>query len=159
MPVIHFAVTSVEQQYEHRVDEVLLADCVRHALESVGAQEPRSVSVVVTDTRRVRRLNRRFRGLDEATDVLSFNTDFPGLTGPDGAAELGEIVIALPVAARGARERGVELADELALLTVHGVLHLLGHDHETPPEDAEMRELERAALLRVGRPQAARPAL
>ena len=51
---------------------------------------------------------------------------------------------------------GVELADELALLTVHGVLHLLGHDHETPPEDAEMRELERAALLRVGRPQAAR---
>ena len=59
-------------------------------------------------------------------------------------------------AVRGARERGVELADELALLTVHGVLHLLGHDHETPPEDAEMRELERAALLRVGRPQAAR---
>ena len=81
------------------------------------------------------------------------------MIGPDGAAELGEIVIALPVAARGARERGVELADELALLTVHGVLHLLGHDHETPPEDAEMRELERAALLRVGRPQAARPAL
>ena len=159
MPAAHVAFITVEQQYEHRVDEALLADCVRHALESVGVQEPRSVSVLVTDTRRVRRLNRRFRGLDEATDVLSFNTDFPGLTGPDGAAELGEIVIALPVAARGARERGVELADELALLTVHGVLHLLGHDHETPPEDAEMRELERAALLRVGRPQAARPAL
>ncbi len=156
MPVIHFVVTSVEQRYEHRVDDALLADCVCHALESVGVQEPRIVSVVVTDTRRVRRLNRRFRGLDEATDVLSFNTDFPGLVGPDGAAELGEIVIALPVAARGARERGVELADELALLTVHGVLHLLGHDHETPSDDAEMRELERAALLRVGRPQAAR---
>ena len=131
---------------------------MRQTLASRRLRTGRVVGVVVTDSRRVRRLNRRYLGIDEATDVLSFNTDFAGLARPDGAKELGEIVIALPVAARGARERGVSLEDELALLTVHGVLHLLGFDHETRREDAEMRELERTALRRVGRAAAARAA-
>lgn len=117
------------------------------------------VSVQLTDSRTIRRLNRRFRGEDAATDVLSFNTDFDELVRPDGAAELGELVIAIPVAQRGANERGLSLDDELALLTVHGVLHLLGYDHETDAEDAEMRELERVALTQAGRASAARPPL
>ena len=116
----------------------------------------RVVSVRVTDSRTVRRLNRRFRGEDSATDVLSFNTDFDGLRLPDGSEELGEIVIALPVAARGARERSLALSEELALLVVHGTLHLLGFDHEEPAEDREMKELERVALRRVGMESAAR---
>ncbi len=155
----HIVAVSIDAVYEHRCDAALLADCVRAALASQRLRKPRAVGVAVTDSRRVRRLNRRFRGIDEATDVLSFNTDFPAISRPDGARELGEIVIALPAAARGARARGLPLADELALLTVHGVLHLLGHDHETPREDAEMRRLERGALHRIGRPQAARPPL
>ena len=110
----------------------------------------------MTDSRTVRRLNRRFRGEDSATDVLSFNTDFDGLRRPDGSSELGEIVIALPVAARGARERNVSLEQELALLTVHGTLHLLGFDHESPSEDTQMKELERVALRRAGMESAAR---
>ena len=117
------------------------------------------VSVHLTDSRTVRRLNRRFRGEDVATDVLSFNTDFDELIRPDGASELGELVIAIPVAQRGANERGLPLDDELALLTVHGVLHLLGYDHETDAEDAEMRVLERVALQAAGRASAARPPL
>ena len=152
----HVVDVSIGAAYEHRVDYALLDLCVRETLASRRLRSPRIVGVAVTDSRRVRRLNRRWRGEDEATDVLSFNTDFPGLARPDGALELGEIVIALPVAARGARARGVELADELALLTAHGVLHLLGYDHETPNEDLHMRELERTALARAGRPQAAR---
>ena len=132
---------------------------MRATLASQRLRKPRAVGVAVTDSRRVRRLNRRFRGIDEATDVLSFNTDFPAISRPDGARELGEIVIALPARPRAARARaGLPLADELALLTVHGVLHLLGHDHETPREDAEMRRLERAALHRIGRPQGRPPA-
>lgn len=152
----HIVNVSIDPAYALRVDADLLDACVRETLASRRLRTPRIVGVAVTDTRRVRRLNRRWRGLDEPTDVLSFNTDFPGLGRPDGAQELGELLIALPVAARGARERGVALADELALLTVHGVLHLLGYDHETPTEGAQMRELERVALTRVGRPQAAR---
>ena len=152
----HIVNFSIDPVYAHRVDAALLDACVRETLASRRLRTPRIVGVAITDTRRVRRLNRRWRGLDEPTDVLSFNTDFPGLARPDAAQELGELVIALPVAARGARERGVALADELALLAVHGVLHLLGHDHETPAEDVTMRELERSALARVGCPQAAR---
>ena len=153
----HIVDIAIDARYAHRADADLLDACVRETLASRRLRTPRIVGVVVTDSRRVRRLNRRWRGEDAPTDVLSFNTDFPGLARPDGALDLGEIVIALPVAARGARQRQVQLADELALLTVHGTLHLLGHDHETPAEDAQMRRLERLALTRVNRPQAARP--
>ena len=119
---------------------------------------PRAVSVTLTDSRTLRRLNKRHLGDDMATDVLSFNTDFPGLRRPDGVQELGAIVIAAPVAARGARARGVSMEEELALLTVHGTLHLLGFDHEHRAEDVRMRRLERAALRRMGREGAARQA-
>lgn len=152
----HIVEISIDPAYARRADRALLDACVRETLASRRLRTPRIVGVAVTDSRRIRRLNRRWRGEDAATDVLSFNTDFPGLARPDGALELGEIVIALPVAARGARRRGVELADELALLSVHGTLHLLGYDHETRSEDAAMRQLERAALIRAARPQAAR---
>ncbi len=142
--------------YARRVNAELLRDAVRCALDSRRLRKPRAVSISVTDSRRMRALNRRYLGDDEATDVLSFNTDFAGLTRPDGVGELGTIVIALPVASRGARARGVGVEDELALLAVHGTLHLLGFDHESRREDAAMRKMERSALLRLGRPEAAR---
>ncbi len=152
----HIVELLVDSAFVHRVDVDALDRCVRETLASRKLRIARVVAVRVTDSRTVRRLNRRFRGEDSATDVLSFNTDFDGLRRPDGAAELGEIVIALPVAARGARERGVLLLEELALLTVHGTLHLLGFDHEEPAEDARMRALERVALRRAGLESAAR---
>ena len=155
----HQVHVAVDAPYTHRCDAGSVRACVRAALESRNVKIPRVVSVRITDSRTIRRLNRRFRGEDVATDVLSFNTDFEELLRPDGASELGELVIAVPVAQRGANERGVSLDDELALLTVHGVLHLLGYDHETDAEDAEMRELERTALTLVGRVDAARPLL
>ena len=129
---------------------------MQQTLASRRLRIPRVVAVRVTDARTVRTLNRRFRGEDVATDVLSFNTDFDGLRRPDGSADLGEIVIALPVAARGARERAVSLSEELALLTVHGTLHLLGFDHEEAEEEQEMKQLERVALRRAGLESAAR---
>ena len=81
-----------------------------------------SLTVAVTTDARVRALNRRFRGVDKATDVLSFPADEPG--------ELGDVVIARGVATRQARELGHSLATELKVLTLHGLLHLLGYDHE-----------------------------
>ncbi|MXX46731.1 MAG: rRNA maturation RNase YbeY [Chloroflexi bacterium] len=146
----------VDSAFVHRVDVDALERCVQATLGSRRLRIARVVSVRVTDSRTVRRLNRRFRGEDSSTDVLSFNTDFDGLRRPDGAAELGEIVIALPVAARGARERGRTLAEELALLVVHGTLHLLGFDHEQPDEDARMKQMELVALGRAGLASAAR---
>jgi probable rRNA maturation factor len=152
----HHVEVFVDSGVVHRVDVDALERCVRETLASRRLRIPRVVAVRITDSGTMRDLNRRFRGEDRATDVLSFNTDFDGLRRPDGSAELGEIVIGLPVAARGARERNVSLSSELALLTVHGTLHLLGFDHEEPGEDEQMKRLERIALSRVGMANAAR---
>ena len=174
-PVPHRIDVQVDPAYDPRLAPggslhgipALLAGAIRHTLESrnptaaPGGPEdeglPRAVSLRLTDTRTVHRLNKRYLGHDEPTDTLSFNTDIPGLRDPHGVEELGTLIIALPVAARGARSRRVALADELCLLAVHGALHLLGFDHQTPSEDAVMRRMERVALTRLGRRQAARP--
>ncbi len=87
----------------------------------------------------MRRLNREFRKIDRPTDVLSFPADVPGL--------LGDVAIDVPYAARQARRRGHALDREVQLLLVHGVLHLLGHDHET--DGGEMFRRQRRLVSRV----------
>jgi probable rRNA maturation factor len=94
-----------------------------------------SVGVRFAGDRAVRRLNREFRGKDKPTDVLSF----PGEESPEGR-HLGDIVISIPTAERQAASRGAALEDEVRLLLIHGVLHCLGHDHET--DQGEMDRLE-----------------
>jgi len=91
----------------------------------------------------MRTLNRRYRGKDRATDVLSFSLregSFPHVQ-PE---VLGDIVIAVPTAARQAAEAGHPLAREIEFLLVHGLLHLLGYDHERGP--AEARRMKRREL-------------
>ena len=108
------------------------------------------VSVVVTDDDTVRQLNQRFRGVDAATDVLSFRLDTDGfVTPPDSRRQLGELIISYPTAARQADEAGHDVEGELAHLVVHGLLHLIGYDHESPSDRRAMREREDALL---GRP-------
>jgi len=102
------------------------------------------VSVAVVPDARVRVLNRRYRHKNVATDVLSFPAQEPG--------ELGDVVIALGVATRQAADAGHSLATEFRVLALHGLLHLLGYDHER--DDGQMRRLEqrlrRAGGLREG---------
>src|SRR5687768_13250953 len=103
-----------------------------------------SLTVAVTTDARVRALNRRFRGVSKPTDVLSFPADEPG--------ELGDIVIARGVARQQAAAAGHSLSTEFRVLALHGLLHLLGYDHER--DDGEMRRIEqrlrRAGGLREG---------
>ena len=94
-----------------------------------------SVGVRFAGDLTVRRLNRDFRGQDKTTDVLSF----PGDESPEGR-HLGDIVISVPTAERQAAGRGAVLEQEVKLLLLHGVLHCLGHDHET--DKGEMEKLE-----------------
>ena len=122
-----------------------LAARVRHSgrrlLEVLRLAEA-ELSVMLVDDRTMRRLNRRYRGRDRTTDVLSF----PQAEGPAGAPAglLGDVVISVPATRRQARERGVRLAEEGDRLLVHGVLHLLGYDHERSEPDARrMRRRER----------------
>ena len=130
---------------------------------ALDGTEAAQMSLLITDDETVRGLNAQFRGLDEVTDVLSFSADHPGRW--EGAAEppedtggfdfvmppgelspLGEVIVSYPQAQRQADQQGVPLEYELALLVVHGVLHLTGHDHLDPKESALMQSKERTAL-------------
>lgn len=120
--------------------------------------ERAALSVWLAGDTLLRELNRDHRGLDEPTDVLSFPLEegaaddgepFPAP--PDAAAtgaprELGDIAISLESAARQAEAAGRPLARELRHLALHGLLHLLGRDHQTPAEERELRALEERYL-------------
>lgn len=104
------------------------------------------LGVVLTDEKQLRRLNRDFRGIDEATDVLSFGMN---VELPTGHVYLGDVIIAVPVARVQARAAGHDELSELSLLVVHGVLHLLGHDHAGAEERAAMWEAQEEILSRL----------
>lgn len=118
-----------------------------------AAAPPRArgaVSVALVSDARMRRLNREFRGVDRPTDVLSF----PAGPGPGAAGsarrDLGDIAIAVGVARRQAREAGHAFGTEVRLLALHGLLHLLGYDHER--DRGRMRRLEERLRRRAGLP-------
>jgi probable rRNA maturation factor len=99
-----------------------------------------TITVAIVPDARVRALNRKFRGKDKPTDVLSFPSDLRGY--------LGDVVIASGVAARQARQVGHPVGTELRVLALHGLLHLLGYDHEH--DDGRMARLERRLRRRGG---------
>ena len=115
--------------------------------------------MLVTDSKTVHELNRIYRGENEPTDVLSFQTNIgqstapeaPFVNAPDGVNHLGEVVISYPQAVKQARERCLTISQEVALLVVHGTLHLLGYDHESPKEKRVMREKESQILALLER--------
>ncbi len=119
---------------------------VRAALRGRGAAE---LVIRIVDATEGRRLNRRWRGKDRATNVLSFPAGLPvGVALP----LLGDLVICAPVVAREAAEQGKTPAAHWAHLTVHGTLHLLGYDHATEAQAVVMEPLETAILGTLGFP-------
>ena len=106
------------------------------------------VVVLLTDDETVRDLNARFRDKDRPTNVLSFPA--AEMTLPGQAPHLGDLVLAFGVCAAEAETQGKSLADHLSHLTVHGVLHLLGRDHEIEAEAEEMEAEERTILASLG---------
>jgi probable rRNA maturation factor len=100
------------------------------------------VSVLFCADARMRGLNRRYRGKDRPTDVLAFPA------GPGGNGFLGDIVVSIPYAGREARRRSDSRAREVDRLLLHGLLHLMGYDHET--DEGEMETLERRLRRRLG---------
>jgi probable rRNA maturation factor len=111
------------------------------------------LTLTLVDDDEIREINRQHRNVDRPTDVLSFplidgKDDFA--LPPDVPRELGDVVVSYPRAVAQAEEYGHSVGRELAYLVVHGVLHILGHDHEEPGEQAIMRAREEAALAVVG---------
>ena len=143
----HVILVSIAEPFAGSLSEERLAATARRALEAEDAPAC-ELSVTVTDDETVRSLNREYAGEDDVTDVLSFSQregeEF--VSPPEGAPQLGEVVIAYPQAARQAGERGHTGAEEVTRLLVHGVLHLLGYDHAEPEEARRMREREEALV-------------
>ena len=148
-----------ENEQEKRSVSDYLKRLIRRAIRTTLAREnftrASELSVTFTDNEGIRELNREYRGIDRATDVLSFpQFDFYGgeaLPEGDDAVALGDIVLSLERAEEQAREFGHSYSREVAFLTVHSVLHLLGYDHELgDAEDADMRERQRAVMRDMG---------
>jgi probable rRNA maturation factor len=110
------------------------------------------VNILIVGTKQGRRFNREFRHKDYATNVLSFPYQPTPSESPHrrSVTLLGDLVICAPVVAREAADQGKRLRDHYAHLTIHGVLHLLGHDHQTVGEAGRMESLERRILAGFG---------
>ncbi len=118
---------TIERPFAARIPPARLRAAARAALKHQGAEEPGALSLLVTNDEALRKLNREFLGHNRSSDVLSFPA---GEKDPDtGARYFGDIAIAYPRARAQAAEGGHPVWAELQLLVVHGVLHLLGHDH------------------------------
>lgn len=136
----------------------LVAAAVRAALDGAPVGPDAEVSVLLTDDAEQRELNRVWRGRDAPTNVLSFPAFAPGeiaagvAAGPHPPALLGDVTLAFETVRGEAAAAGKPLADHLRHLLTHGVLHLIGYDHETEAEAAAMEFLETDILARLGVP-------
>jgi probable rRNA maturation factor len=145
------------------VDADALQRAARAVLGRHDVEDDSAMTVVITTDEAVHALNLQHRQVDSATDVLSFPAD----PLPEELAELaeledpylGDLVIAYPYASAQAEREGHALRDSLMLLVVHGTLHLLGYDHDTPENRAEMWAEQAAALRELGIDEGIVPAL
>ena len=136
------------QQATHAAGVPIEAIFRRWVKGVLGGRRARTELVIrIVGLEESRELNRVFRGRDQATNVLSFPFEAPRVVASD---LLGDLVICAPLVEREAREQGKALAAHWAHLTVHGVLHLLGFDHQNEAEAADMESREVAILAELG---------
>lgn len=148
----------IDNRTSTEIEESYLEAIRQTALESLrfeGVEEACEISVSIVGDAEIKSINKAFRDIDNATDVLSF----PQLTFDEGEIAgvnengeiiLGDIVISLDKAIFQAEEYGHSLKRELAFLTAHSMLHLLGYDHMTPEEETEMIQKQKGILNAVG---------
>ena len=145
----------IERQFREYIKPQWLSQVVEKTLHVCEILEEAELSLCITNDSSICELNRIYRGIDEPTDVLAFAlteqidgcNDF--VSPPDGIAHLGEIVISHQQAIRQAEEYGCPPQQELARLVIHGVLHLLGFDHNTTASERSMTSLQELILAEV----------
>ncbi len=141
----------VEEGFEGCPEVSWLRSVAEQVLLVQGADSDVELGVVITSQERVQQLNKSYRGKDEPTDVLAFymtSADF--IEPPDGVRHLGEVIISYPQAVLQAKEHRHSIKKELTILIIHGVLHLLGYDHEEPGQERQMRGREAGILSQIG---------
>lgn len=155
---MNFAV-EIQNNHNYPVDEVHLAAAAKMVLSLHTVSSDSTLSIVIATDDFVQSLNSQFRGIDAPTDVLSFPADPLPIDIEGEPPYLGDLVIAFPYAAVQAKHAGHALNDSLALLVVHGTLHLLGYDHDTSVNRAAMWASQEAALRALAIPLEIVPSL
>lgn len=138
----------IEEPYEASVEPELLEKAALAVLQHQSYDLAAELSVVIDSDEKLRQLNREFLGIDAPTDVLSFpSEEFD----PDEQADyIGDVIISYPRALSQAQAAGHPVINEIQLLVVHGVLHLLGHDHAEPQEKSKMWQAQAEILSSMG---------
>ena len=152
----------IDEGLETRLEVGWLQSVAGQVLIAQEASSDVELSLVITSQERVRQLNRDYLGKDEPTDVLAFSMlpelsaggepgadSPPFVTPPDGVLHLGEVIISYPQAVIQAEEHHHSIKKEIAILIIHGVLHLLGYDHAEPEPERQMRARETEILSQV----------
>ena len=151
----------IDDRFTKEADSALMERAIAATLAAEDITGAIELSVLVTDDAALHRLNRDYRGVDAPTDVLSFADDEQAdaahpafVRAPDAPRYLGDLAISYERVIAQAAEYGHSRARELAFLTVHGVLHLLGYDHERGAADqAAMRGREEVIMQQLGLPR------
>lgn len=136
----------VNRQRRRTMDPKRWQAFAKKALKALG-KDSSSIEIAFVSNRQIRELNKRFRGINQATDVLSFPAHYEEFE-QSAELSLGDVAISVERAARQANESGLEFDDEVAQLILHGLLHLCGYDHET--DSGEMNRLELRLRRRLG---------
>jgi probable rRNA maturation factor len=147
----------IEEGIEVEPDTEWLQGIIEKTLASENVRTAVEISLLMTGQDRIRELNREYRGKDGPTDVLSFSMseqpqeveDTAFIVPPDGLLHLGEVIVSYPQAVIQAQEHGHSVKRELAILIVHGVLHILGYDHDKPEIEPAMVAREKEILTRL----------
>jgi len=164
--VCYYGMHGAEMEINVLIDDEL-GDCpevswLRSVAEQVlvteGVGSSVELGLVIASQERVQELNRSYRGKDEPTDVLAFSTreeigaDFPPFVQPpDGVLHLGEVIISYPQVIIQAKENQHSVKKEIAILVIHGVLHLLGYEHNKPELERQMKAREAEILSHIER--------
>jgi probable rRNA maturation factor len=142
----------IDEEFKHALTAIWLRKVTGQVLLAEHTNPLVEIGLVITGQEKIRELNRRYLEEDAPTDVLSFpmieseidNNSF--ITPPDSALRLGEVIISYPQAKKQAKEHRHIVKKEVAVLIIHGVLHLLGYDHDTPRHKRVMRKRETAII-------------
>jgi probable rRNA maturation factor len=149
----------IEEGIEVTLDPTRLQGIVEKTLLFENPPPNIELSLVITSQARIQELNREYRGKDQPTDVLSFSMseqkdgeEAAAFVGPpDGLLHLGEVIISYPQALSQAGEHGHSIDKEAAILIIHGILHILGYDHEVSDQAAVMEAREKEILAALGK--------
>ncbi len=144
---------------KQRLNQKYLSEIAEKTLEVARFKKPVEISLVIVGEKRIRTLNKKYRGIDKVTDVLSFGNDTVNKTAknktvkfinsPNGIACLGEIFICYPQTVKQAKQKKHSVKEELTILLIHGILHLLGFEHKGDYEKSEMKVKEVEVLEKL----------